>query len=118
MYEICKRSGHFLPRGEANSVLSVYDRFLMHYNWLTASCIDLGELRYNFVPKVHLTWHICDHAKFLNPVSSWTCELEDFIGAMIQSAKSCMIGTPLRLAGPKLLDNWLLVFALRIRDMQ
>ena len=77
--------------------------------------MENGRLCYNPVGKTHVLWHICYHARWLNPRFIWAYEFEDFVGAMITAAKSCMAGTPLRLVGTKTLDNYLMVLQLRLR---
>jgi len=114
IYDCIFRHGHHIPRNEAEQMLSDCDEFLLHYNWLCNHAASSGTLLYNIVIKFNMFWHICYHARFLNPRSSWCYEWEDFVGAMITTARACMAGTPLRLVGPKVLQNWLLILNLRV----
>ena len=115
IYKSCTSNGWLIPGPEADELLEHCDRFLVHYNWLSTNAIASLRLDYNPVGKFHHCWHICDHAKFLNPKVGWCFQFEDFVGEMIKCARGCMHGTPLRLVGRKCLENWLLVLQLRLR---
>ena len=116
MFSTFKASGFVLSRADADAVLDQCERFLVHYNWLTNFSVARGRLNYNLVGKHHAIWHIAYHAKFLNPRKIWCMEFEDFVGVMLKSAKGCMSGTPLVQVGRKVLENFLLVLRLRLRD--
>ena len=97
-------------------MLQSYDRFLVHYNWLANYSMEHNILNYNIVVKLHCLWHICYHARYLNPRLTWCYEFEDFIGTIIAAAKACMAGSPLHIVGRKVLNNFLLIAQLRMRD--
>ena len=104
----------FFPNDVALQMVRDYDAFLAHYDWLCRRALSAGFLFYNIVGKLHMLWHIVWHARYLNPVSHWEYEFEDFVGCMITSAQACMRGTPLHMVGTKVLQNYLLVLSLRV----
>ena len=99
IFATCRLNGYRVPTDESDAMLRDCDRFMVHYNWLSQSNISRNVLRYNIVFKVHMLWHICYHAKFLNPKCTWCFEFEDFVGTMIISAKGCMVGSPFAIVG-------------------
>lgn len=115
IFDTCESNGPVLPRPVAEEMLARYDRFLIHYNWLAHNSARLGRMNYNIVTKTHMMWHICYHARWLNPRLCWAYEFEDFAGTMITAAKACMAGSPLRIVGGKVLQHFLLVLQLRLR---
>ena len=96
-------------------MLSQYNKFLVHHNWLTKFSADNLHVRYQFASKHHHMWHIVYNARFLNPKMLWCYEFEDFVGLMIRSAQNSMARTPLHIVGRKVLENWLLLLQLRLR---
>ena len=113
VYDIFQH-GHFLPREAAENAMQACDIFLVHYNWLCNNSVNQGRLYYPLVVKLHMFWHICHQARWLNPRTIWAYEFEDQVGAMITSAKACTAGTPMRLIGTKALENYRLVLNLRL----
>lgn len=116
MFDACHTSRWFLHPDEAAAMLHQCDRFLSHYNWLAREALERGRLRYNAGVKFHMLWHIAHHAKYLNPRTSWCFEFEDFVGDVIRSAKGSMAGTALHRVGHKVVENFLLVTQLRLRN--
>ena len=114
VFDIVKRNGVFLPPSEATSILEEYERFLVHYDWLAQFSLDSDRLLYHVVTKTHMFWHICYHAKYLNPKCTWCFEFEDFVGTMIACAKGCMAGSPLVIVGRQIIDHYILVLHLRL----
>ena len=114
IYDCCFQHGLHIPHEDAVHMLHNYDEFLLHYNLLCKDALARGFLCYSIVTKLHMMWHIVFHARWLNPRFIWAYEFEDFVGAIINTAKACMAGTPLRLVGPKVMQNFLLVLNLRL----
>ena len=96
-------------------MLEECETFLVHYNFLVHYGAENDQLHYNVAMKFHMMWHMCDHARFLNPKCLWTFEFEDFVGVVITAAKGCMHGSALNKVGRKVLDNFLLDMQLRVR---
>ena len=116
IFKCCSRNGLLIPEDEAQEMLENCEKFLVHYNWLAHFAATNLRLDYNPTVKFHMLWHICANAVFQNPNVGWCFQFEDFVGEMIKAAKGCMHGTPLRLVGRKVLENFLLVLQLRLRQ--
>ena len=114
IYDCCFKHDLFIPINEALEMRQMCDRLLVHYNWLCKHAVAEDRLCYNITVKHHMLWHICDMSRFLNPKVVWAYEFEDFVGTVITPAKANMHGTPLRLVGTKVQQNWLLVLQLRL----
>ena len=114
IYNCCYENSYIVPLDQAENMLEDCDTFLLHYNWLCKNSMEHGFLCYHVVTKLHMFWHICFHARYINPRFVWAYEFEDLVGSMTTAAKSCMAGTPLRLVGAKVLENFLLVLKLRL----
>ena len=97
-------------------MLRACDRYLVHYNWLTRKAEAEMRLDYNPAFKNHFLWHIVFHARFQNPKIGWCFPFEDFVGTVIRCARGCMHGTPLSLVGRKVLENFLLLTQVNLRD--
>ena len=114
IFDTCRANGLRIPLAEATAMVTSCDNFLVHYNWLAHNSMSRGDVNYNITTKCHTLWHLCYHARFLNPKAIWCFEFEDFVGTIITCAKGCMAGSPLRIVGRKTLENFLLVLQLRV----
>ena len=115
IFTTVKKSGHTIARFDAEAMLKSCERFLAHYNWLAVYSLRRSRMNYHVVTKTHMLWHICYHARYLNPRVTWCFEFEDYVGVMIRCAKSCMAGSPLFIVGRKCLENSLLLLQMRLR---
>ena len=57
-------------------------------------------------------WHICDHAKWLNPAETWGYEFEDFMAQVVGAGRACVAGSSMQIIGRKVMQNYLLVIEL------
>ena len=72
----------------ADTVLDLYDRFLLHYNWLTSFSAESDRMLYNLVTKHHSGWHIAYHARFPNPMRYLVHGIRGCCRHMYQQCKS------------------------------
>ena len=114
-YRILRRASMFLTDGEYNDAKSAIEWHLLHYNWLHHDAVNRGVRLYVIQYKHHNLWHIADHAKYLNPMFIWCYPFEDFVGVMILSARNCIAGSPMRIVGRKVIENWCLVSDLTMK---
>ena len=56
-----------------------------------------------------------EHRQQLNPMFIWCYPFEDFVGVMILSARNCIAGSPMRIVGRKVIENWCLVSDLTMK---
>ena len=95
------------PRNQTplrNTLIGIY------CNIIGCIMMPLREASYHTF-KHHNQLHIADHAKFL-----WCYPFENFVGTMIVSARNCMAGSPMRLIGRKVIENFLLVNEMLVRN--
>ena len=115
IYNLLEEHGFFLPTPAADEALSMYERFALHYNWLTNAALARGELAYNMTSKMHLLYHIIHSARWINPRAVWAYSFEDYIGKIVLAAHACTAGTPAHKVPEKLLQNWSTVMAMRLQ---
>ena len=116
IFSSCADNDVFIPRPVAEEMLRACGRYLVHYNWLTRKAEADMRLDYSPAFKNHFLWHIVFHARFQNPKIGWFFQFEDFVGTVIRCARGCMHGTPLSLVGRKVLENFLLLTQVNLRD--
>ena len=90
---------------------------LRHYEWLANYRIKQGLLLYNIASKLYCFWHMCQMSKFMNPRAAWAYGFEDFMGKLSRSAAACVSGTPAKLVGKKLCENYCVALRLRLARM-
>ena len=115
-YRVLRSADIILTDEQAKQVADSYDWHLLHYNFLNNEALAQNRLLYVLQFKHHHLYHIAQHARYLNPVRVWCYPFEDFVGVCITSGRNCMAGTRMELIGKKVLENWLLVNELSIRD--
>ena len=117
VYEIIESGGTCLSTAEHGQLMHHIDSFLLCYNWRSKDALASGQLVYNFVTKFHFVWHICDMARWLNPKLVTCFAFEDTMGDIVKSAKACMPSTAMHKLGAKVVDNFILLYHLRIKYM-
>ena len=88
---------------------------LEHYPWLLHYSLGRDELRYTIVPKLHYMWHIAYLSRYLNPRFCWAYPFEDFMNTLVVAAKANLAGSPMKLIGNKVLDNFYMALDLELR---
>ena len=68
---------------------------------------------FNVPIKMHVLQHILDRATFISPKATSCYRFEDFLGKIVKVAGSCVNGTPMRLIGPKVVDNYRVALGVR-----
>ena len=77
--------------------------------------MERGELLYNVVAKVHCSWHIVKATKWLKPRAGWCYKYEDFMHKCLTTAMACANATASHKLGSKVVENYRLALALRLR---
>jgi len=113
-YQIIMSNDTFLGEAAAHELLESVDAFSVHFYKLSCLAIDDGEFCYNITFKLHVMWHMCDMAKYLNPKAIWAYNFEDYIGKVAGSAAGCTRGTPIHKVGAKTMDNNRIALFLRL----
>lgn len=106
LYKAYDAGGLFLTRAEAKDMLDAGTKFSLHYNFASKHYLGIGIGVFNMPPKMHVLQHILKEAFYLSPRATSCYRFEDFIGRIVRVAGSCVTGTPMRLVGPKTLDNY------------
>ncbi len=115
MYVIMDRNPRFMARDEALHLFELCDTYLLAYNSLAKDAADMGRLLYNVgFFKLHLAWHMCYYARYMNPRFLACFAFEDFMGRLTASAKACLAATPMSRLGCKVMENYLLVLELSL----
>ena len=78
----------WVPTAEATRIASAGKHFLAAYSRLARLSLDVGELRFAMIPKVHMLWHVVDSLLYQcdrfteveNPMTEAVAIDEDFIG--------------------------------------
>ena len=115
MYRIFMAGPLVIPQHDADRALQCLEYFWGHYSWLLKRALSQGFRLYGLYFKFHALWHIVDHSRFINPKRVWCYEFEDFMHVVVTAAKACIAGSPMKIIGNKVLENWLLVFHLFLR---
>ena len=113
---LSEKGSTFLSPAEVNVIKLSMDEFLEAYVFNVRYWRDQGQLLFNFVTKFHILWHIADVCHLLNPRAVWCFDFEDFVGSAKLSAMASLAGTPMKLIGNKVLDNFLLLMHLTLSD--
>ena len=116
MYTIILDNGRFLTEEQSSRLLELCEEHLLYYNLLCNLAVDRGCLFYGIMPKCHYLWHIVALSLYMNPRFLWCYEEESFMGCMTKAARSCVAGTAMRLVGDKVMENFLLVLELSLRQ--
>ena len=109
LFAIVRKNDSFLSEGDAKELEDSIELFLVHNNWLLERSLEESNLLYCHSTKAHMLSHIGELAKYQSPRAFWTYTWESFIGHVVQSAKSCLAGTPMQGVGKKILENFMLV---------
>ena len=118
LFAIVRKNDSFLSEGVAKELEDSIELFLVHNNWLLERSLEEGDLLYCHSTKAHMMSHIGDLAKYQSPRAFWTYTWESFIGHVVQSAKSCLAGTPMQGVGKKILENYMLVLQIVVTREQ
>ena len=117
-YKIIVDGDMFLNEEDAHRLVVHADRVLLHNNWLLQEALASNNLKWPFMFKHHLLWHIADLAKYLNPRFVWAYCYEDFLGDVVKSAKACLAGTTMSKIGNKVIENYMLVLEVTVRNRE
>ena len=116
MYSVFMSATMFLTREESRDALSLYDTFLVHYNWLLKRSLTKGQRRYGVYFKFHHLWHIAHQSRWLNPSHTWCYEFEDFMAQVVAAGRACVAGSSMEIIGNKVLQPFLLVLQIEARS--
>ena len=61
---------------------------------------------WSIVQKHHVTCHLPDQAKWVNPRYVWTYGSESFMGNMVKLASACLHGTQAKGVPAKMIGKW------------
>ena len=111
IYKTLEDTGLFLTDEECNVLRSSWDKFLLHYNWLTQWAKGRGLTLYKTTTKHHGCWHMFYFAQFLSPRASWTYCFEDFIGKIKRMGRATVEGTPMHNVPAKIFENYSIAMA-------
>ena len=76
---------------QAAKAIDTMNKFLFEYGKLKSLSESDGNL-YHSVPKMHMSHHMAERFKYLNPRFCWTFKCEDFVGKMSKLAHNCTYG--------------------------
>ena len=114
--KIVRNGEPFLEDEQARALKKNADMFLLHYNWLANHAVENGRRNWIVQYKHHHFWHIAYAAWWCNPKILWCYDFEDFMGVLCTSARSSLAGSPMRIVGGKIIENFTLVFELTLRQ--
>ena len=119
LYCVFEKAGMFLNDSEYILAKRYLENFSLAYNWLANRAAEQGFLRYHLTIKLHMMFHIVDMSQYLNPRFLWCFSFEDYMGAVVQSARACVASTAMHKIGHKIMDNMLLLLhvMLELGDM-
>ena len=113
MYAVYDSGGIFLSSSAAAALRDEGQKFSLHYNYCANHYIDIGHLVFNVPIKMHVLQHILEEATFLSPRATACYRFEDMVGRLVKVAGSCVNGTPMKLIGPKVVENYRVALGVR-----
>lgn len=106
MYEILDERGYCWPTHGWKAFDKAVGQMLLNYQWLAKDAFTRGETMWSVVQKHHMTCHLPDQAKWVNPRYVWTYGSESFMGNMVKLASACLHGTQAKGVPIKMIGKW------------
>ena len=92
-YDICDTEPMFMSQEGCRSCQQHMGASLSHYYNLEQLAQEAGFVGYHSVPKHHMSLHLAQQSKMVNPRFTWTYKCEDWVGQVAEMAHSCSFGT-------------------------
>jgi hypothetical protein len=118
VYDIMSDASTFLSAEEKQDLTAAIQRFLDHYQWLSAHAIRNGVLSWNYTPKFHYLQHIGMMAEMINPRVVMNYREESFIGATAILTAANADGRWERTLQVRTLRKYLVGFQILLGDLE